>query len=1062
MTQFAKLFRYIFYFSILFFLLVPVASAVSADDYQYTLQQGDASYNLVKQYNGSYVDQINGSVTPFSNFNGPYMRTLTFTSDRTQNNTLINIALFRNNSSIKPDFSDLRVYNSQYIQLPIYVKQYPEPIMYNHIFIKLNVTEGVNTVYLNYGNTSATSVSNISSVYLYYANYSTPTTLPSQIIYNDTFTNSEFLYDTSTSTGSRFSFNSSGNNSFPSVYHRIIGSTGYIYQNLNENGYQSSLMDGFNNSTRVFLNFSMNNDKTAKVSIIKYNKTTNSSIESIYFNSTNSSYMPYERLYYTTGNDLYFQSIKIYNSSNLSNFRIGNQTDVVTPFPFPVSLDIPSGVFSSLNYTNTEYVGLLNFSVYYTPHVLDVRAEDVTTRGTFNISYIPVDQLATYRLQISNTSDFSNILINTTGNQSNINGSGLNARAHINVTDYENLTKGTYYWRIKSAEENNNTVFANGSFVMLETVSFLLRIHDGISGDWINVSIENNTSTDFQYPNGSLGNYPYMDVRYRDSNYSMISSNISIIQGSEIKNYSNNTITINGTNYFARYVDNVSVNSPTTINLTINRGNPNYAQWENQTYTFTLREYMIKDGYLDLSLERITSNNTIASNSTHGIIHASSLEAISNGSVMVNFSSNGTYITTIPFADGGQYAYYNSNNSTAIRPFMFTFLTQGYQTVSGTIGNIKQDVLMIATPTITIKVKDAETNLDVQYFTTFLGEDQLIRSTDNGIVSYENVTEGMYQVIIQATGYAQSTKQINVTDVDKDITLFIKKSQNETTWDEKNFVTFYILDQHGNYVYNSSVSVILLNGTEVYSQTLTNTATFVTELNRSSNYQIRVIKLSENIDQTVNVYGSSLSSIMYLYVNRTVSEAPSLINGTSVTFSQSGNNLIATATTTNPKINNLFFENANASYYNTNTGENGTLPAPSISTRGKTVTATWNLSGHTEAGITVTANVTVKSEETGNQELKARKSFAVKGDSGIIVDLGLTESQMFWVSVTILGLLALITSSAGIPYASTLVPIAGYLLLHWAGWVTFEDGALLLLATGLIIVLYNIIKNSRG
>lgn len=730
---------------------------------------------------------------------------------------------------------------------------------------------------------------------------------------------------------------------------------------------------------------------------------------------------------------------------------------------FNVSIGIPTTEYFT-NISGIEFAsnGTLNFSIEYMPSILDFEIDNFQDRGQLNFSYKPIATASIYEWEISNNSNFSTIIRKGQTDFENISTDG---KVNVKVVDFQNLTVGQYFVRVTSPESGEFSVLASGNTTLQDSVGFDIRILDGITGNWLNVTSDNFSNATQIYPIATLGGNitTASAVNHIAVNQYITNSSITVTQGGNTQTYQGYTTDSNGTRWEGNSVGNITLREPVTISINAS----GTRQWMNQTYVLTLEEYMVNDGLLNLSVERRLSTYT---NSTYGIVHDVSGEPVSTASYTVNNSTTGLFVGTYPAANGGQYAF---RNPAAAATMFYKFTAPGYWPVDGTIGVIKQDIRMLGAPTITIKVRDSDTQEEVRYFTTFLGDNQTIRSTDNGVVTYDNISEGRHQVIIQANGYAQASREIFVTPNSTDFVLFVTKSEGEQTWVDKNFVNFTILDQTGGLVYDTNVKIETLDGFLKYDKTLFGAASFVTELNRTTNYKITITKESENISQELFVYGSSLSGYMYIYVEREMPKGPpNLVGNTTVNFDASNGLFTVRINSTDPRITELYFQNTTASYYITKTGERGYLGQPEISDFNRNITATWNIRGiDLSNSAIVTADITIKSSQTGDQEVNIRKTMNAQEIGGTFlllssnpdlkIDLGLTPSQMEMISIVILLSLALVTASAGIPYASTLIPTVTYVVLFWAGWISLPTGILVLLAIGLGVVAYDMIKRTR-
>lgn len=1028
-------------------LLFTNIAYANTDSYVFNVTNGNNTLDFNRYYNSEYVSKIDGVYVDCGDVVGNMWRYINFTALEDRDNARVQLGTFPKSSQMNSNYSDIRIYYTNKTPIDYYINGTG---INAALEIKMNVTSGSNQIIMSYGNPFAKPLSNNSSVYLYNNNTGFR---GSTVFYSRPYTNA--------SVEATFGSNSSGIGPYVNFGESFVAggfssSGAYTATNFNTSSGSYRFM---NTSGNFILNVSSN---SMGYPSLRWTFGSNSG----YINGTaaQASRFPYANLT-TSGTGTYRNvttySVLVWNSTTISDIIYGTPTENQGGNQTPLSINVPEGIFDTVYATITEAGGRAYIDVVYEPHVLFWNCNKSQSYGQIKFSYCPVPRLQNLTYQVSTTPDFQEILIEGKSSESYINSSGY---ANIVVTDFEKLIGGTYFVRLLLPD---NTVLETSTVEISEQAEIEIRFMDGITGEWIQVPSYMVSNNNQKYPPTVIGNNVSIDgVSYRNVSVWLNQSTAKITQGSSVQSgliFSPDFE--NGTYYARYYAKNITFNEPITIEVL---GYGSYFQ--NQTYVITPRPDSPGNGILELSVERkITSN---VSNETHGIVHDSIGKAVPNATYTINNSTTGVFIGIYTVQNGGQYAYRNTVSTISNH---YSFVASGYESVNGTIGVIKQDILMKAASNITIHVKDSDTMGDVRYFTTFFGDAQIIRSTDNGMVVYENVTEGTYQVIIQADGYPQTSRSINVTPSSSEFILYISKNGGEQTWNEANYVNFTILDQNGNFVIGANAEVRTLDGFVAFNKTLTGSASFVTKLNRTTNYQITVSKPSDGIQDTITIYGSSLSAYMYIYVGRSIQGEVNLLNGTYIGFDANNGTFTATARAMDTRITTLYFEKAEASYYVTSTGQNGSLGPPVISQVGNnTVVATWNLSGlNISGGATVTADVILKSTQTGNQEMSVRKTMLARGENGIVtllaspsnqmkIDFGLTERQMTLISVLLMFVAALITASAGIPYLASLTPIVVYYIMWWAGWITLPEGVVTLFAIGLIVIGYDMVKRNRG
>ncbi|MDO4555502.1 MAG: DUF2341 domain-containing protein, partial [Lachnospiraceae bacterium] len=341
--------------------------------------------NLVKQYNGSYVDQINGSVIPKLSEFGLYAIPITYSSEPwvipfAFNNTTLFFTIERQ-PEMNENLSDIRfLINNEESALPYYIES--SNSTHFNVYIKTHLLSGKFNPQTNnleimmyYGLSDLQPMSDANSVFAYYI--AGPINLASGF---QNVTHYNGMYTT-------IEFNSSVNSSsfFNTTYIRLNNSTNItnIHYAYLFRGAQGGTVNYFDlisywdyASSNQLIHTNMNLANNTHIYIKGYQNTDsdvirastniqwiNSSTGHIYLDYDNSTDWDGASRYFSglstirlgpgTSNTLNLSNIKIYNSSSNYTYTFGNPINLSVP-PVPVSLDIPSGVFSSLNYTNTE------------------------------------------------------------------------------------------------------------------------------------------------------------------------------------------------------------------------------------------------------------------------------------------------------------------------------------------------------------------------------------------------------------------------------------------------------------------------------------------------------------------------------------------------------------------------------------------------------------------------------------------------------------------------------------------------------------------------------------
>ena len=471
----------------------------------------------------------------------------------------------------------------------------------------------------------------------------------------------------------------------------------------------------------------------------------------------------------------------------------------------------------------------------------------------------------------------------------------------------------------------------------------------------------------------------------------------------------------------------------------------------------------------------LTTNATQANNGAgiFGQIVDGSGNPIDNVTVNYMNYSSGSFINSTTSVAGGMFGY---SPNVASATFYLTFSKPGYASNStiGTTGGANSSafvgvVVMEKLHNISISVIDDSGN-PVQSFTTFLGPTQIIRSTDNGTVHYQNIEGGELDVIIQADGFSQVSRSIFVGENSTEFTISLR-STPATEFITPFFATFHIKNQFTNYV--KGTTVIIKNadtGSEVFNRTLTNTGYFTVRLDRTVHYTVQVIKESAGINKSFNIFGANDGDVFTIVVfeNQTQQEIGGLIDSVRVSYTLlpvvgDVAQLVVNYSSLRgvPVVQN----GSGSAEYRILSGANsgtGSIPQSNVTITASGFTVTYNISSELytrmkdgSAVISVHQNVT-KSDAF---EVSGRMDTSVSVRSTFnILNLPFTDVQKNAVSLFLIFLISIIMSTASnVSYSSASGAVTA-LILTGVGWLNFGIMISVLLALGIIVVIYHDIK----
>ncbi|MDV0447430.1 hypothetical protein MsAg5_13200 [Methanosarcinaceae archaeon Ag5] len=320
------------------------------------------------------------------------------------------------------------------------------------------------------------------------------------------------------------------------------------------------------------------------------------------------------------------------------------------------------------------------------------------------------------------------------------------------------------------------------------------------------------------------GNISFFDnatgiyIRFVDGVTGNIVSLVGPTPGNVVISTSTNAVGVNSTALYSYMRSNVTFNQSgmsTAISLVDNNSRNSVIYIQNFTYDSSF--VLTTPSGVNVNYNQTTYSETIPAESRIRVMDMAFVREISPnntsiwGVVVDQFGRpipgvdvsmvNGVTTYTLQSQDGGEFG-----KSAVTGQWYITFQKDGYETLTGYLtGPTKQVVELNKLYNITIHVVD-ENGSPVRSFTTFFGSNQSIKSTDDGTVVYKNVPGGEQEVIIQASGYAQVTKSIFISDNSTDFTLTVTKesAQEYTT---PHYVRLFYRTLLGSPISNLTVDV---------------------------------------------------------------------------------------------------------------------------------------------------------------------------------------------------------------------------------------------------------------
>ena len=350
---------------------------------------------------------------------------------------------------------------------------------------------------------------------------------------------------------------------------------------------------------------------------------------------------------------------------------------------------------------------------------------------------------------------------------------------------------------------NNGTVTGgSGSITFssdLTSGNLTVRMRPVVGTEWTSITISLSTEVIIRIVDGVDGTQISTGSRFTSVS-GLVTPSAAVVNA--VLNNSTMTVTTSGGNTTRMRAWSTTINASVGETLTFTYNGGLNSPWANVTYIVTIPA----TSTLNITLPRQASG------------YAGTVLYYTDGGqpvpgIPVNvYDSSYNDLGTITTYAGGQ-AVYQTDDFAAV---YFDVNTSGYATNTKVVPIPSNDTVYLAkTRTITIKAVDAGGGQFIPAFTTYLGDAEVMKSTDNGTVTYSNVEDGVYSVIISSSGYYQVTREIEVTEQNTEFVLQLTL-QNTTTFTSPNFVRLIYTDIYGNKMPGLTIRAVE-NTTEIFT-----------------------------------------------------------------------------------------------------------------------------------------------------------------------------------------------------------------------------------------------------
>ena len=433
----------------------------------------------------------------------------------------------------------------------------------------------------------------------------------------------------------------------------------------------------------------------------------------------------------------------------------------------------------------------------------------------------------------------------------------LNYTSNARSNDYPE-----FIWEVSADNfttiDNSGTVSGiNGSIAFSSnrtSGNLTIRMRPVVGTEWTSITISLSTEVIINIVDGVDGTLISTGTRFTSVG-GLVTPSAAVVNA--VLNNSTMMITTSGGNTTRMRTWSTTINASAGENLTFTYTGGLDSPWANVTYVVTIPS----TNMLNITLPRQESGyaGTV-------VYYTDGGQPVAGIPVAVYDSSYNDLGTITTYA-GGQ-AVYQTDDFAAV---YFDVNTSGYTTNTKVVPIPSHDsVYLSKTRTITIRVMDATGGQFVPAFTTYLGDQEVMKSTDNGSVVYSNVEDGTYSVIVSASGFYQVTREITVDEQNTDFVLNITQ-QNSTTFTSQNFVRLIYTDIFGNKMPGLTIK-ITENNTEVFTGITGADGSVSMIMNQTRLYQITATNSQGTVVNTLSLWPQY--SEYAIIVKSSANEAP--------------------------------------------------------------------------------------------------------------------------------------------------------------------------------------------
>jgi hypothetical protein len=372
---------------------------------------------------------------------------------------------------------------------------------------------------------------------------------------------------------------------------------------------------------------------------------------------------------------------------------------------------------------------------------------------------------------------------------------------------------------------------------------------------------------------------------------------------------------------------------------------------------------------------------------------------------------------------------------------------------------------------INLTIRDQNTKELINEVTGFLDDAQIIRSSDNGVLKYENVTDGWHTIILQAANYTQVSREFYIDENQTNVTLYMSGGNQSGSGGDvivsPNYVTFRVINQIGNGLKNYTAVIEDINDpanpTTIIDLNVSNSDTFYASLERTTNYKVTVTANNGSWSKEYFIYGAEDAAYYVIMVHDdSIKPQGDIFTNYTRSWSVNATNYTITIAPVNSTVEKAYLiGTGESSLYNLDDKTRITV-IPVVSYSGNTLILKYP-NGFSNSSLMWDIQLNTVEDAPRGFRFSGTETWSGQSASpqNPKLDLGLSRNMMGALSVIMSIVLMVVFASARITYLSPAIGIASLMLFNHIGWYTPDIFTTVLLGLGSIVIIFELMKKDK-